>query len=363
MIEVTKPFFPPREEYFVILEEVWDRGWLTNNGPLLRELEKLLIERLGVSDLVALGNGTISLQIAFKALELTGEVITTPFSYVATTSSLAWENLVPVFADIDPNTYCIDPNRIEEKISPHTSAILATHVFGVPCDVERIQEIAAKYRLKVIYDAAHAFDVSYKGKSLLNYGDLSSMSFHATKLFHTIEGGALVGNDPELMDTIRHMRNFGHAGPAKFQSVGINGKMSEVHAAMGILNLRYIDALIERRIDQYMLYCKLLRDTGIQFQHIPVGTDYNYSYMPVVFNSEQTTLEVFNKLIENDIKPRRYFYPVLHKLPYVDDAVTPLASSIARRVICLPLYHELENGDIERVCGIIREVLKSIEVN
>jgi len=353
MINVTKPFFPPKEEYYKILDGVWKRGWLTNNGPLLTQLEEKLCEFLGVENLVALGNGTISLQIAFKALRLSGEVITTPFSYVATTSSIKWAKLTPVFADIDPATFCINPANIEAHITPKTSAILATHVFGVPCNVEAIKSIADKHGLKVIYDGAHAFGVRYKGKSVLNYGDLNSLSFHATKLYHTVEGGALVSTNKTLVRRTKRMRNFGHSGPEKFDGIGINGKMSELHAAMGLLNLNYIAAILQKRKDQFARYRSLLQSEKLQFQEIPEGTDHNCSYMPVVFETERKALEIIDVLKKHKIFPRRYFYPSLSRLPYVDADPMNISDSISRRILCLPLYHDLKDRDIDKISSLI----------
>ena len=246
-IPVTKPFLPPKEDYLAYIDQIYERNWLSNDGPLLRELETKLKDYLKVENLLFVTNGTIALQLAIKALDLTGEIITTPFSYVATTSSIVWENCQPVFVDIDPARLSIDPDKIEAAITDQTSAILATHVYGIPCHVEKIDAIAKTHKLKVIYDAAHAFGVNYKGQSVLNYGDISILSSHATKIFQTVEGGAVIAKDPEIVKKAFYMRNFGHAGFDKFNGVGINGKNSEMHAAMGLCNLNYMDAIIKKR--------------------------------------------------------------------------------------------------------------------
>ena len=341
MINVSKPFLPPIEEYNSMLQGVWKRNWLTNNGPLVNELELKLKMQLGLDHMLFLGNGTIALQIAFKALELKGEVITTPFSYIATTSSIVWEGLKPVFVDIEEGTYNIDPEKIEAAITPETSAILATHVFGNPCDIEAIQKIAYKHNLKVVYDAAHAFGVKYKGQSIFKYGDISTTSFHATKLFHTVEGGAVFTQDAKLLKKMTFLRNFGHDGPDSFSGVGINGKNSEFHAAMGLVNLKYINDIFESRKTQSDFYRNNLDTLNVSFQKIVEGTDYNYSYFPIVFESEEQTLKQIKALNADWVFPRRYFHPVLNQLSYVDNVKMPIAESIADRIICLPLYHDL----------------------
>ncbi|MBU3677771.1 MAG: aminotransferase class I/II-fold pyridoxal phosphate-dependent enzyme, partial [Chitinophagaceae bacterium] len=258
MIPVTKPFAPPIQEYTKLLEGVWQRNWFTNNGPLVNDFELKIKKKLNLPHFLFTGNGTIAIQLAIKALNLKGKIVTTPFSYVATTSSIAWENCTPVFADIDPATFNIDPTQIEQFIDRETTAILATHCFGNPCAITAIEQIAQKHGLKVIYDAAHAFGTTYKGKSVFAYGDISTTSFHATKLFHTIEGGGLFTMNPDLLRTMAYMRNFGHDGPEHFVGLGINGKNSEFHAAMGLLNLHYVDEIMEKRKELYLNYDQLL---------------------------------------------------------------------------------------------------------
>lgn len=357
-IPVTKPFLPSREEYEALLDQVWERNWLTNNGPLVQQLEEELEKYLGVSHLNYVSNGTIALQIAIKALGLRGEIITTPFSYVATTSSIVWEGCTPVFVDIDPDTLNINPKLIEAAITENTSGILATHVFGNPCDIEAIQQIADRHNLKVIYDAAHCFGTTYKGKSVYDYGDISTASFHATKLFHTVEGGAIVTKNPELSQKIQRMRNFGHAGPGTFAGVGINGKNSEFHAAMGLCNLEYIDEVLERRKEQWLRYEKQLKDKSVRGIIINPYTDFNYAYYPGIFENEEITLQVKETLEEAGVFPRRYFYPSLCELEYVESNYTPISAKISKHILCLPLYHDLKKIDQEKIVKIVKENLK-----
>lgn len=358
MIPVTKPFLPPQAQYIEYINQIWQRNWLTNNGPLVNELELKLKELLGLEHLLFTGNGTIAIQMAIKALNLSGEIITTPFSYVATTSSIVWENCTPIFADIDPDRLTIAPNKIESLITDKTSAILATHVYGIPCHVEEIEAIAKKHNLKVIYDAAHAFGTTYKNQSLLNCGDISTLSTHATKLFHTIEGGAVVTKQPELLKKLAFLRNFGHDGPDKFNGVGINGKNSEFHAAMGLVNLTHVDKILAKRKTDSELYDKWLLNKGITRPVIPADTSYNYAYYPIIFNSEKQTLIVFNELQKHEIFTRRYFYPSLSSLEYVNGNETPVCNDIAKRVLCLPLYYDLSQQEIDMICRLIIRTLK-----
>jgi dTDP-4-amino-4,6-dideoxygalactose transaminase len=346
MINVTKPFLPPQVEYEMALKDVWRRGWLTNNGPLVNELEMNLKEHLDVKHLLYLSNGTIAIQLAIKALDLVGEIITTPFSYVATTSSIVWENCTPVFADIDATTLNIDPKCIEAVITPKSVAILATHVFGNPCDVEAIEDIAKRHNLKVIYDGAHCFGTKYKGKSLFDYGDICTTSFHATKLFHTVEGGAVMMQCPELTRKISRMRNFGHDGPEHFDGIGVNGKNSEFHALMGVINLRYIDEIMAQRKRQAVLYDDRLKNLDVQPIRILPRTEPNHAYYPVIFKSEEALLKAVTMLNAHWIYPRRYFYPSLSKLPYVTLQDCPVCESISSRILCLPMYHELTDEEI-----------------
>lgn len=353
MIPVTKPFLPPKEDFDELVAGVWRRNWLTNEGPLSSKLELDLKNYLGLDHLLFVANGTIALQLAIRALGLTGEVITTPFSYVATTSSLVWEGCQPVFADIDPVTLNIDPATIEALITPKTSGILATHVFGHACDVEAIKDIADRHGLKVIYDGAHAFGVDYKGKSIFSYGDVSTCSFHATKLFHTVEGGAVVTKDPELLRRMSLFRSFGHTSSTSFEGVGINGKNSEFHAAMGLANLHYVPRIIEQRKKLSELYDKMLKGCTIERRVRNNAATYNYAYYPIVLSSELELLRIVDALNRAEVYPRRYFFPSLSKLDYVENRSTPVSDDIALRVLCLPLYHELSPEEVELVCRLI----------
>jgi dTDP-4-amino-4,6-dideoxygalactose transaminase len=352
-INVTRTFLPPKEEYDALLTKVWDSMWITNNGPMVKELEDKLKKHLGVKHLFFVTNGTIALQIAMKALDLKEDIITTPFSYVATTSSIVWEGLNPVFSDIDKDSFNIDPRKIESKITDKTSGIVATHVFGNPCCVEEIEVIAKKNKLKTIYDAAHAFDVSYNDQSILNYGDISTLSFHATKVFHSVEGGAVITNDDELALKIAYLRNFGHNGQEKFHGLGINGKNSEFHAAMGLCNFNHISEIIKDRKRIYMLYKKYIKNDSVSFQVITNQVKYNFSYCPVVFSTKELLDQILNRLNQENIFPRRYFYPSLNNLPYINDIIMENSESISERILCLPSYFELPEQIIKDICNII----------
>ena len=361
MVNVTRSLLPPLEEYVKYLQGIWERCHLTNHGPLVNDLEEKLKEYLGVEHFFYTNNGTIAIQVAIKALDLKNEIITTPFSYVATCSSIVWENAKPVFVDINPENFTIDSTLIEAAITPRTSAILATHVYGIPCDVETIKKIAESHKLKVIYDAAHAFGVKINGTSVLNYGDISTLSFHATKLFHTVEGGAITTNDSDLAHRIGYMRNFGHKGQEEFWGLGINGKSSEFHAAMGLCLFPQIGEIIERRkllsttYDRYFWQYKL----EIQKPVLPAQVEYNFAYYPLVFKSEKELVTVRDNLNANYIYPRRYFYPSLNHLPYIENpAHLPVADSVSKRVLCLPLYHDLSVETIRRICYLMADVLK-----
>ena len=366
-ILVTKPFQAPFAEVSAEIKKAWDAAWLTNNGPLLRQLEVQMRDALGANDCAVVGNGTIALQIALRAVEASGEIITTPFSYVATTTSIIWEQATPVFVDIDPKTFNIDPTKIEAAITPKTTTILATHVFGVPCDVEAIEAIAKRHNLKVVYDAAHCFGTKYKGQSILNYGDISTLSMHATKLFHSVEGGAVFVNDADaekidaitgevspLRFSVDRLRNFGHYGPEKFEGVGINGKNSELHAAVGLVNLRYIDEIMDDRKRQHERYDGLLAELALGKPEISEDVEWNRSYYPAVFASEAEALAVMGALAQEDIFARRYFYPTLNSFEYISTpGSTPVADHISQSILCLPLYFGLENVQIDRISAVI----------
>ncbi|MFD3001624.1 DegT/DnrJ/EryC1/StrS family aminotransferase [Pontibacter toksunensis] len=354
MININKPFLPPKEEYDHYLKGIWNRVWLTNNGPLVNELELSLKEYLGVPHLFFVSNGTIAIQIAIKALKLKGEIITTPFSFVATTSSIVWEGCKPVFVDIDPATYNIDPSLIEAAVTSDTSAILATHVFGNPCAVGEIEAVAAKHNLRVIYDAAHAFGTSYKGKPVVRHGDVSTLSFHSTKLFHTIEGGAIVTHDPAIAKEIAHMRNFGYNGPEKFYGVGINGKNSEFHAAMGLCNLKYVNQILERRKQLSEEYNRMLKPLKVGRPFLSPEAGFNYAYYPVLFETEETVRKIIRALHGIYVYPRRYFYPSLETLNYVEpNQEVKVSSEVSARVLCLPLYHDLSIEEVKMICRAI----------
>ncbi|RZA02800.1 MAG: DegT/DnrJ/EryC1/StrS family aminotransferase [Sphingobacteriaceae bacterium] len=352
MINVTKTFLPPFDEYTAMLKKAWDKSWITNNGDLLRELEQKLKDYLQVKNLQLCSNGTVVLQMALKALNITGEVITTPFSYVATSTAILWERCTPVFVDINDTDFCIDASKIEAAITNKTQAILATHVYGHPCDVEAIEKIAVKHGLKVIYDAAHAFGTQYKGKSIFNYGDISTCSFHATKIFHMGEGGCTVTNNDELDNQLMLYRQFGHIGDEYF-TIGINAKNSEFHAAMGLCNLKYIDQIFQGRKDKWLHYYSLLKSSNLQLLDIKKDVDYNYAYFPVIFSSEDGLLKAMADLKESQIFPRRYFYPSLNTLHYINGQSCPVSESVAKRVFCIPLYHDLTIAQQQQIVQII----------
>lgn len=360
MIPVTKPFSPPIVEYAKFLDGIWERNWFTNNGPLVNELELQLKKYLDLPHLLFLNNGTIALQIAIKALELRGEIITTPFSYVATTSSIIWEGCMPIFVDIDSQTFNIDPTKIEAAITPSTSAILATHVYGNPCEIDAIQKIADKHKLKVIYDAAHCFGTLYRGKSVFTYGDISTTSFHSTKLFHTVEGGAVFTMNPDLLKKMSYLRNFGHEGPEDFAEVGINGKNSEFHAAMGLCNLKYIEDIKKSRRAQSERYSERLINSVIRFIKINSLCSFNYAYYPIVLENEQLLQKVISELEANRVKPRRYFYPSLNTVPIFKAGNSlEVSENSAKCVLCLPLYHSLSFEEIDFISRIILRAINN----
>lgn len=355
-INVTKTFLPPKVSFEYLLEDIWKSRLLTNRGQLLLRLEADLKQYLGISDLLCVSNGTIAIQLAIRALDLKGEIITTPFSYVATTSSIVWEHCEPVFADIEEDSLTIDPEAIEEAITDQTTAILATHVFGNPCDVEAIGEIASRHGLKVIYDAAHCFGVKYKDESVLNWGDVSTLSFHATKLFHTGEGGGVVCGDPEVSKRVYYMHNFGHKGPEDFQGLGINGKMSELQAAMGLAILPHIDSVIGDRRRVSERYDELLSFVGFSRPAIREETEWNHAYYPVIFERREDLEESISRLNALDIFPRRYFYPSLDSLPYVSARTElPVSKRVADCVLCLPLFHDLSDKDQDLICRTVND--------
>jgi dTDP-4-amino-4,6-dideoxygalactose transaminase len=362
MINVTKTYLPPFDEYTAVLKRAWDKAWITNNGELVIELENKLKEYLGVDHLLFCSNGTIVLQMALKALDIKGDVITTPFSYVATTNAILWENCKPVFADIRSDDFCIDAGKIEAAITERTQAILATHVYGFPCDVDKIEKIAVKYNLKVIYDGAHAFGCGYKGKSLLSFGDIATCSFHATKIFHTVEGGAIICNNKELLDKLYLYRSFGHIGD-NYYTAGINGKNSEFHAAMGLCILPKMDDIIAKRKHIFEMYGRLLGCNKIVRPFSAKDLAYNYAYCPVLFETEEILLKVKTALAAVNINTRRYFYPSLNALPFIEYQSCKISDEISKRVLCLPFYDSLSPEDVEMICGIVTSTINQTEIN
>jgi dTDP-4-amino-4,6-dideoxygalactose transaminase len=354
MDKFTIPFFPPLKEYQNQLEKVWDNQWITNNGPILQTLEKEVSEYLGTSKMSFVSNGTIAIQIAIEALGLKGEIITTPFSYVATSSAIKWQKCTPIFVDINYSDYAINAELIESKITNKTCAILATHIFGNPCDIQAIEAIAKKHNLKVIYDASHCFGTEYNGESIFNFGDISTCSFHATKLFHTIEGGAIFSRSKDVLAKANLLRNFGHNGPEKFSSEGINGKNSEVHAAMGLTNLPYIEAIRAKRKHQFLLYKNLLQNTTIKFQELNEKCDFNYAYCSIVIEDEASFNRVLEMTVQDKIGLRRYFYPSLNTLPYYNPTECAVSEKIAESIFCLPMHFNLTDTEIETIVNKIK---------
>ena len=361
IIPVTKSYIPPLDEYNSYLKHIWKDGYLTNNGSLCRRLADDVASFLCVPHLELVANGTLAIQLAIKALGLQGEIITTPYSYVATTSSILWEGCEPIFVDIETDTFCINPDLIEAAITKKTSAILATHVYGYPCDVVKIQQLADQYNLKIIYDAAHAFGVKLFGESLLVHGDCSALSFHATKLFHTAEGGAVVCKDSEVIKRIFLMKKFGHIGEEDYLDIGINAKMSELHAAMGLCVLPKVGDIIASRKECSAWYDKQLEGCSLQRPVPPVGFEYNYAFYPVIFSSHHVMIRVRQALLDNGIGPRRYFYPSLNTLPYLRQELKracPVSEGISSRVLCLPLFMGLQKEEVEFICNIVKQSMQ-----
>ncbi len=363
IITVTSPLLPDLDEFSEMLKEIWASKWITNNGSFHKQLEQALAEYLKVPYVSLFTNGTLPLITALQALRITGEVITTPYSFVATTHALWWNGIKPVFVDIDWKTGCIDPNKIETAITPKTTAIMPVHVYGKPCDTEAIQQIADKYGLKVIYDAAHAFGVEVNGESILNAGDMSTLSFHATKVYNTIEGGAMVMHDEKTKARIDYLKNFGFAGETEVVAPGINSKMDEMRSAYGLLNLRQVDAAIEARHQVAIKYREALRNVdGIEFWDDLPGVKHNYSYFPIFVHQKtygMTRDDLYFKMKEQGILGRRYFYPLISDftpyrgLPSATKENLPVATEMAREVICLPMHHALTNEDIDRILSCI----------
>jgi dTDP-4-amino-4,6-dideoxygalactose transaminase len=367
-IFVTQPFLPPLNEFIEYIEKIWESKLLTNNGPLHQELEKALCEYLGVQYISLFSNGTLALITALHALNISGEVITTPFSFVASTHCLHWNGIKPVFCDIENDYFTIDPEKIEALITPETSAILAVHVYGNPCNNEKIQKIANTHNLKLIYDAAHAFGIKKDGISISDWGDLSVLSFHATKVYNTFEGGAIISHDEQTKKRIDLLKNFGFADEITVVAEGINAKMNEIQAAMGLLQLKYVDGLIEKRKNLTNTYRELLSDIeGIRFLNDIETVEHNYSYLPILIDKEKigkTRDEVYEHLKKNNIFSRRYFYPLISQFsPYnsLESALPgkmPVAERIAEQVLCLPIYPDLGNNDVKKICSIIKKCFR-----
>lgn len=357
MINVTKTYLPNIEKYKQYIDQIYKNGWITNYGPLVKKLEKRLANYLGVKNIILVANGTVALEIAYRTLNIKDFAITTPFSFVATTSSLVTNNIHPIFTDINPQTLNIDANNIYQSITPNTSAIVPVHVFGNACDVEAIDLLAKEQNLKVIYDAAHAFGVEYKGQSLLNYGDISTLSFHATKLFHTIEGGALIINDDNLAKKARYLINFGIESPESIPELGTNAKMNEFEAAMGLCILDDMVKMSQGRKSVYGRYKKELNGF-VDFQVQNIYSTKNYSYFPIILENEEKTLKIQKALNEKQIFPRRYFYPSLDTLSYIEPKqYTPISRDISNRILALPIYPELKEKVQIKIIDIIKDRL------
>ena len=353
VINVTKTFLPDYQLYSSYLKRAWDAVWLTNRGELTLELEAKIKEKYSINHIIITNNGTIPIQIALKLLGNQGEIITTPFSYVATTSAIIWENCKPVFVDIHPELLTIDETKIEAAITSKTTAILATHVFGNPCHIEAIEKIAKKHNLFVIYDAAHCFGVIYNGNSIFNYGDVSTCSFHATKIFHSGEGGAMFCNDEKLFHKLYYSHNFGHNGPIDFHGLGINAKISELQSAMGLAIFDNLEHIFDERRKVVEFYLKNLNFDKVTTMKIREKTEWNYSYFPLIFKSEEELLNAQKRLNEAEIFPRRYFYPSLNTIDFVNGASMPISESIASRILCLPLYVGLTEVELKLIVNLI----------
>lgn len=358
IILVNKPFLPPLEKFKSYVDKIWENAHLTNHGPFMQQFEKRLSDKLGVDYLSFVTNGTLALQLSISAFDFEdGEIITTPFSYVATTSAILWERHTPVFVDIDPKTFCIDPQKIEAAITPNTRAIIAVHVFGYPCDVDALEKISKRHNIKIIYDAAHAFGCTYRGKSLLDYGDIAICSFHATKILQTIEGGCLISHSPEMHRKIALQRSFGHIADEHFE-LGVNAKASEFQAVMGLCSLDDYSKIHQMRRDLADIYDSELAGLDIQRPEFPTEFEYNYAYYPVVFKTEKIRQVVQDALKLENIFARRYFYPSLNTLPYLKSTqACPLSESLADRILCLPFYADLLHQDAYRITTIIKSCL------
>lgn len=358
-IKINECSFPDLEQYTTYLADIWTRQRLTNNGPLVQQLEAELSHALGNPHVEVVTNGTVALELSIRALELQGEIITTPFSYVATTTAILWQGCTPVFVDIDPRSLCLDPRLIEAAITPRTSAILATHVYGYPCDVAAIEDVASRHRLKVIYDGAHAFGSTLNGRSLLTFGDLTACSFHATKLFHTCEGGAVITSHARLAERVGQLKSFGHADKAQGEHMfaGTNGKTSELHAAMGLCLLPHVATIMAQRAVHHAHYRRALAGLPLAYPVLADGVGYNYAYFPIILESSAQLLAVQDALLAGEVGSRRYFFPALNQLTCVSGQPCPVTEDIAPRVLCLPLYQQLTEAQVSYIAGLVRSAL------
>lgn len=356
-IQVTKTYLPDKQEYLEFIDKIWESGWLTNNGTLSIELETQLKEYLDVPFVKFVSSGTTALQLAINALDLKGEIITTPYSYIATTSAIIWQNCKPIFVDIGQNSFNIDADKIEEKITAKTTAIIATHVYGIPCDVKKIEILAKKYDLKLIYDGAHSFGVKLNDKSIFEYGDISICSLHATKVFHTTEGGAIITKDHTIDKKIFLNRAFGHIGD-DHKSLGINGKNSEFHAAMGLCNLPKVEDRMPERREVFEEYKRQLDDLPLETLNLSEHLKFNYGYFPVVFEASEIMDTVKSELERIGVFPRRYFYPSINTIEYVNGGSCPRSESISSRILCLPLFNGLESSTIQNIIEVIKKSLQ-----
>lgn len=354
-IPFTQPFLPPHAQYQTLLDGIWQRNWLTNDGPLVQALEEKLGACLDVPHLAATANGTLALQFAIRALAQQGEIITTPFSYIATASSVLWEGCTPVFADINPQDFNLDPEKAKALIGPKTKAILATHVFGNPCAIAALEKLKKDAGIALIFDGAHAFGTRYRRQSVFAFGDATMGSLHATKLYHSVEGGILTTSNTELDQQFRFLRNFGHNGFGQFSLPGINGKMSELHAAMGLVNLQHLESILPNRKSAWLRYADNLKNSGLQLLQLNPEAEFNYAYFPVLFSNEEKLLQVMAKMAANEVQPRRYFYPALNEISFLENKnhPAPIASDLARRVLCLPMFHEMCPAEIDYVCSFL----------
>jgi dTDP-4-amino-4,6-dideoxygalactose transaminase len=357
IIQIVRPFYPPRKEFEKYLDQIYKNGWLTNNGPLVRELEYELKKHFEINDISVVSSGTLALQLVLELIPEKGEIITTPFSFIATSSAIKWQGHEVVYADIDPKTWNIDPSTIEPLINQNSRAIVATHVFGNPCKIEKLEELASKHNLILIFDAAHAFGVKFKNQSILKFGHYTCLSFHATKLFHTVEGGAIHSNRGDHLK-IQQMKNFGFEAPYAIGRLGINAKMSELHAAIGLLNLNYLASNLNKVSILYELYMDGIKGLGgVTFQKINENGSLNYAYFPVLFESEEVCIKILSELEADGIFARRYFYPALSNLDFLNTTSTPIADDISKRILCLPLYVDMSKKDVERV---VKSISKSL---